>query len=299
MIRSSAVAAPAIQIIEPGAWRATPWGAGQGTTHEIARWLGGRGRYVARLSVAEIVAPGPFTPLPGYARWLAVLDDGGGLTLTIAGRPQRVESGAAVRFDGADAVDAAIIGPARVCNLIVRADVAWSATWSAPAEPHLAPPGVTAIHAIAAVEVAVDDARVTLGAGATLIATAARPLTIEHSAPALRLHLGLAAPASHVVVTVDGTAMTTADALHAELARGFGFPAWYGHNLDALLDCLSSLDEPGMSALALGPDATVTLAITTADAMPAPLYHALLDVVAAANQRVGATGPRLVVAAAR
>lgn len=295
------MAAPAIQIIEPGAWRATPWGAGQGTTHEIARWLGGGGDggYAARLSVAEIVAPGPFTPLPGYARWLAVLVDGGALTLTIAGRPQRVEAGAAVRFDGADAVDAAIVGPARVCNLIVRADVAWSAAWSAPAEPHIAPPGVTAIHAIAAVEIAIDDARFTLATGETLIATAARPLTIEHSAPALRLHLGLATPASHVVVTVDGAAMITADAMHAELARAFGFPDWYGHNLDALLDCLSSLDEPGMSALALAPDATVTLAITAAAAIPAPLYHALLDVVAAANQRVGAAGPRVVVAATR
>ncbi len=295
--------APALQVIEPSSLRTAAWGAGQGTTHEIARWPAEGPGYAARLSVAEIVAPGPFTSLPGYARWLAVLDDGGGLVLTIAGQRWRGARGAAVRFDGADEVTAALAGPARVCNLIVRADVTWSATWIAQAETREALAGVTAIHAPTAAEVSIDGAPHALDAGATLIATSAQPFALALRAPAVLVHLDLdlaaPVPATSAVVTVDGAAMTTAAAMHAELARGFGFPAWYGHNLDALLDCLSSLDEPGMSTLALAPGATVTLAITAAAAMPASLYHALLDLIAAANDRVGATGPRLAVAATR
>ncbi len=295
--------APSLHVIEPSAWRTAAWGAGQGTTHELARWPAEGPGYAARLSVAEIVAPGPFTRLPGYARWLAVLDGGGGLVLTIAGQRWRGARGAAVRFDGADEVTAELAGPARVFNLIVRADVAWSASWIAQAEVREAPAGVTAIHAPAVLDLAIDGAAHALAAGATLIATSAQPFALALRAPAVLVHLDLdlaaPAPASRVVVTVDGAAMTTAAAMHAELARGFGFPAWYGHNLDALLDCLSSLDEPGMSTLALAPGATVTLAITAAAAMPASLYHALLDLIAAANDRVGATGPRLAVAATR
>ena len=31
--------------------------------------------------------------------------------------------------------------------------------------------------------------------------------------------------------------------LHARLAAALDFPDWYGHNLDALMDCLTDLDE--------------------------------------------------------
>lgn len=287
----------AIERIAPDAWRAAPWGAGQGTTHEIARWPADAARYAARLSVAEITAPGPFTPLPGYARWLAVLDDGGGLTLTIGGRAWRGRRGATVRFDGADAVTAAIASPARVCNLIVQDGVAWSAAWLAASIVRAMPPGVTVIHAVADGDVAIDGVPHALAAGSTLVATTDEPIAIAVDAPAVLAHLGI--PAPRAVVAVDGAAMTTPAAMHAELARAFGFPAWYGHNLDALLDCLSSLDEPGMSTLALAPGGVVTIAIADASAMPEALYHALLDTIAAANQRAGATGSRVAVAAAR
>ena len=31
--------------------------------------------------------------------------------------------------------------------------------------------------------------------------------------------------------------------LHAALAQALSFPDWYGHNLDALYDCLTDLDD--------------------------------------------------------
>jgi RNAse (barnase) inhibitor barstar len=34
---------------------------------------------------------------------------------------------------------------------------------------------------------------------------------------------------------------------HAEFRRVFGFPEFYGHNMDAWIDCMTSLDEPQMA----------------------------------------------------
>jgi RNAse (barnase) inhibitor barstar len=42
---------------------------------------------------------------------------------------------------------------------------------------------------------------------------------------------------------------------HAECTRAFGFPDFYGQNMDAWIDCLSYLTQgDGMSAFTLGPD---------------------------------------------
>ena len=45
------------------------------------------------------------------------------------------------------------------------------------------------------------------------------------------------------VVILDGTTAPTKEALHQHLARELNFPDWYGGNLDALFDCLTSLSE--------------------------------------------------------
>ena len=62
------------------------------------------------------------------------------------------------------------------------------------------------------------------------------------------------------VVILDGTTAPSKEALHQYLARALGFPDWYGGNLDALFDCLTShseevtitLDETALTE-ALGP----------------------------------------------
>ena len=45
---------------------------------------------------------------------------------------------------------------------------------------------------------------------------------------------------SHVI---DCTAIENAAQLHQVLAQALRFPAWYGHNLDALYDCLTDIGE--------------------------------------------------------
>ena len=43
------------------------------------------------------------------------------------------------------------------------------------------------------------------------------------------------------VFLLDGAAVEDCEDLHTRLARGLGFPDWYGRNLDALYDCLTDL----------------------------------------------------------
>lgn len=136
-----------MEIVDPNAWRSAPWGNEQGTSHEIWR-TPEDGAFAARVSVADIIAPGPFTTLPGYSRWLAVLDDGGGLALTIGTRYWTGRRGATVAFSGNDLVHASITGPARVWNLIARDDIAWTAAWHETAESAVVPAGVAVVHAI-------------------------------------------------------------------------------------------------------------------------------------------------------
>lgn len=45
------------------------------------------------------------------------------------------------------------------------------------------------------------------------------------------------------MINLDCTDMKNADDLHALLAAALGFPAYYGHNLDALFDCLMDLRQ--------------------------------------------------------
>lgn len=44
-------------------------------------------------------------------------------------------------------------------------------------------------------------------------------------------------------ITIDCGGIATKEELHAHIAEMLDFPDWYGHNLDALMDCLTDLDE--------------------------------------------------------
>lgn len=47
-----------------------------------------------------------------------------------------------------------------------------------------------------------------------------------------------------MVCRINCSDITQAKQLHQQLAEQLGFPRWYGHNLDALHDCLTELDQP-------------------------------------------------------
>ena len=44
-------------------------------------------------------------------------------------------------------------------------------------------------------------------------------------------------------ITVDCTQIPSPEEMHSILARELNFPDWYGKNLDALHDCLTSVTE--------------------------------------------------------
>ncbi len=44
-------------------------------------------------------------------------------------------------------------------------------------------------------------------------------------------------------ITLHCAGIETKQQLHVALADALNFPNWYGHNLDALYDCLTDLDE--------------------------------------------------------
>jgi hypothetical protein len=46
------------------------------------------------------------------------------------------------------------------------------------------------------------------------------------------------------IVTLDTRRITDWDSFHAVFAEAFGFPDFYGRNMDAWIDCMTSLDDP-------------------------------------------------------
>ena len=44
--------------------------------------------------------------------------------------------------------------------------------------------------------------------------------------------------------TIDCSEIHDAKAFHNALSQTLNFPDWYGHNLDALYDCLTELETP-------------------------------------------------------
>ena len=48
----------------------------------------------------------------------------------------------------------------------------------------------------------------------------------------------------NIVVKIDGKRLVDADHFHDEFSKKFGFPDFYGRNMDAWIDCMSSLDWP-------------------------------------------------------
>jgi hypothetical protein len=55
----------------------------------------------------------------------------------------------------------------------------------------------------------------------------------------------------YITVKLDTSKITDWDSFHTVFASIFGFPDFYGRNMDAWIDCMSYLDEPeaGMSTI--------------------------------------------------
>lgn len=92
------------------------------------------------------------------------------------------------------------------------------------------------------------------------------------------------------LIEIDGAAVTDAVSFHNSFATAFGFPTFYGRNLDAWIDCMSCLDEPesGMSLITVAPSEILVIQVRNADIMKKlcpELWLAFLECVAFANWR--------------
>jgi Barstar (barnase inhibitor) len=110
------------------------------------------------------------------------------------------------------------------------------------------------------------------------------------TAPAVLVRLGIdvAPPRSaQRVLRLDGAAITTWDDVHDALARGFGFPGFYGRNLDALIDCLTLLDDAsaGMSTIQVASGSIAVIEIEHVDRMPSAIVATLADTIGLVNYR--------------
>ncbi len=147
----------------------TSWKNGGGVTWQVASEPPGAGyAFDWRISLARVVADGPFSSFPGVDRTLTVLE--GAMRLSVAGRPPVVldPSAAPYSFAGDAACTAELVAPVLDLNLMVRRDAfrAEVETVHVQAETPLGLDGDTLILVVATGEVEMvvgDDAVASLG----------------------------------------------------------------------------------------------------------------------------------------
>jgi environmental stress-induced protein Ves len=110
-------------VLSPTDYRRMPWKNGGGHTTEIAAHPAGSGfaSFVWRVSVADVLQDGPFSPFAGVDRTLVLLA-GAGVRLTGDGEPLELRTTfEPVSFSGDPALHCSLVaGPVRDFNLMVR-----------------------------------------------------------------------------------------------------------------------------------------------------------------------------------
>jgi hypothetical protein len=90
------------------------------------------------------------------------------------------------------------------------------------------------------------------------------------------------------------------DTFHDTFARTLGFPAFYGRNMDAWIDCLTYADEDdGMRAITAGPGEILTLQLQDCREFRSrcpEIYQTLIDCAAFVNWRRIERGTRSILA---
>lgn len=69
-------------------------------------------------------------------------------------------------------------------------------------------------------------------------------------------------------VAIDASAISDWPSFHSAFAQAFGFPEFYGRNMNAWIDCMTDLDDPGsgMSAVHAPPNGIVLVKVLGAKA---------------------------------
>ena len=91
-------------------------------------------------------------------------------------------------------------------------------------------------------------------------------------------------------IIIDTDEIQDWDSFHDCFARTFGFPDFYGRNMNAWIDCMSSLDcpEDGMSTVHAEPGKTVVLELKNMGSLAErnnEIYEAIIECSAFVNYR--------------
>lgn len=105
----------------------------------------------------------------------------------------------------------------------------------------------------------------------------------------------------HEVIEIDTSRIRDWSTFHSVFAQTLGFPDFYGANMDAWIDCMTSLDEPqdGMTKVHAPPGSVLVLSFgdVTEFASRCPeIYEALVECSAFVNFRRMDLGERPVLA---
>ncbi|WP_240050604.1 barstar family protein [Pseudomonas mandelii] len=97
------------------------------------------------------------------------------------------------------------------------------------------------------------------------------------------------------MVRVDANLITDWQTFHSVFAEKFGFPSFYGRNMDAWVDCLSYLDDPSaeMSSIHVQSGQPLSLVIDNAQNFKRRCpeqFEALVECAAFVNWRVVVAG---------
>jgi RNAse (barnase) inhibitor barstar len=87
------------------------------------------------------------------------------------------------------------------------------------------------------------------------------------------------------VIRLDAARLCDWDSFHSVFAATFGFPAFYGRNMNAWIDCMTSLDAPadGMTSVHGSASDPVVLYLDNVNAMPKEIFDALVECAAFVN----------------
>ena len=91
-------------------------------------------------------------------------------------------------------------------------------------------------------------------------------------------------------VHIDASRIADWDSFHNTFAESFGFPDFYGRNMNAWIDCMSYLDDPdaGMTSIHVAPGEVVVLCVAAvADLRKRcpDIYDALIECSSFVNYR--------------
>lgn len=90
-----------------------------------------------------------------------------------------------------------------------------------------------------------------------------------------------------VVVRLDSAELKTFGEFHETFQREFEFPSFYGKNMNAWIDCMTSLDEPedGLTEIHCAKGEVVVIHLENADQIPSEIFSALNECAAFVNWR--------------